>query len=120
MQTVFLPTKEALAALLPDALGVQKIPGIGFASTQRCHELGVTCLKDARGGGGGGKGRGDWPTSLGLFLRRFAGTAAFFSWRVLGKDRSSAKNTWAPAIFGWVFREGKVHRPSILRPLPCN
>ncbi|CAJ1379975.1 unnamed protein product [Effrenium voratum] len=37
---------EALAALLPDALGVQKIPGIGFASTQRCHELGVTCLKD--------------------------------------------------------------------------
>ena len=40
-QTLFLPTQDRLGHLLPDDLAVQKIPGIGFASTQKLQELGV-------------------------------------------------------------------------------
>ena len=40
-QTLFLPTADRLGHLLPDDLAVQKVPGIGFASTQKLHELGV-------------------------------------------------------------------------------
>ncbi|CAE7631210.1 POLI [Symbiodinium sp. CCMP2456] len=40
-QTLFLPTADRLGHLLPDDLPVQKVPGIGFASTQKLHELGV-------------------------------------------------------------------------------
>ena len=39
LQTIFLPTAQRLSLLLPDSLPVQKIPGIGFASTQRCQAL---------------------------------------------------------------------------------
>ncbi|CAE7585302.1 Poli [Symbiodinium natans] len=43
-QTLFLPTADRLAHLLPDDLAVQKIPGIGFASTQKLHELGIRTI----------------------------------------------------------------------------
>nr|QDO16334.1 DNA polymerase iota [Lingulodinium polyedra] len=45
-QTVFLPTSDRLAQLLPDTLPVQKIPGVGFSSTQKCHELGISSIGD--------------------------------------------------------------------------
>ncbi|KAL3898737.1 MAG: hypothetical protein SGPRY_012780 [Prymnesium sp.] len=59
-QTLFLPTRAALAELLPPTLPISKLPGIGFSLTRRCSELGVTTVGEflvatedgARGGGG--------------------------------------------------------------------
>jgi len=43
-QTVFLPTEEALEALMPASLGVNKVPGIGFATTQRLKDAGIPSI----------------------------------------------------------------------------
>ncbi|KAL1523746.1 hypothetical protein AB1Y20_018674 [Prymnesium parvum] len=40
-QTLFLPTRPALAALLPPSLAVSKLPGIGFAATRSLGARGV-------------------------------------------------------------------------------
>ncbi|CAE7460390.1 POLI [Symbiodinium pilosum] len=40
-QTLFLPTADRLGHLIPDDLAVQKIPGIGFSSTQKLQEEGI-------------------------------------------------------------------------------
>ncbi|CAK9098842.1 DNA polymerase iota (Rad30 homolog B) [Durusdinium trenchii] len=47
-QTVFVPTADCLDSLLPESLPVQKIPGIGFASTQRCQVLGIHSIGQLR------------------------------------------------------------------------
>ncbi|CAK0906643.1 unnamed protein product [Prorocentrum cordatum] len=92
-QTVLLPTAERLASLLPDHLPVQKIPGIGFSSTQKCHDMGIVTIEDfivASDPAGAGSRRG-------LLLGRFdekavAGMRAL----CLGVDASEVKPTGPP------------------------
>ena len=45
-QTIFVPTASRLSSLLPDSLAIQKIPGIGFSSTQRCNALDIHTIRD--------------------------------------------------------------------------
>ena len=45
-QTIFVPTVSRLSSLLPDSLAIQKIPGIGFSSTQRCNALDIQTIRD--------------------------------------------------------------------------
>mmetsp|Transcript_27161 Transcript_27161/g.63163 ORF Transcript_27161/g.63163 Transcript_27161/m.63163 type:complete len:600 (-) Transcript_27161:33-1832(-) len=44
-QTVAIPTVSTLSAVLPDALPIQRIPGIGFSGTQKWNRLGIITVK---------------------------------------------------------------------------
>lgn len=90
MQTIFIPIKSCLSNLLPDTLAIQKIPGIGFASTQRCNVLGIHTIKDL-------VSSAESVDSQSPLLSAFdASTIKTMRLLCLGVDRSSVKASGAP------------------------
>ena len=90
MQTIFIPTKSCLSSLLPDTLAIQKIPGIGFASTQRCNVLGIHTIGDL-------VSSAESVNSQSPLLSAFdASTIKTMRLLCLGVDRSSVKASGAP------------------------
>ena len=91
-QTVFVPTASRLSSLLPNTLGIQKIPGIGFSSTQRCNALDIHNIGEFVSAADASIA--DRKHSL---LTAFdLGTIKTMRWLCLGIDKSSIKASGAP------------------------
>eukprot|EP00438_Fugacium_kawagutii_P033205 Skav219819 [mRNA] locus=scaffold147:416447:418114:+ [translate_table: standard] len=91
-QTVFIPTASRLSKLLPDTLAIQKIPGIGFASTQRCNVLNIHSIGQLVSAADASVSNDKHP----LLSAFDANTIKTMRFLCLGIDKSGVKASGAP------------------------